>query len=753
MINLLSSARTALGADALCLWRVDASGAALPVLCTPEGWLTAAFAAPAADEPAIVLASGEAAATLLPEELRLSRNVAPGAVLRASGTTRGLVSLWESGRTPPPDASRTAQALLEQWAVLDHECALSQERDQVRLQMEGLFLAMPQGVIRLPEAQHPGLVNEAAALLLGVPIGEIAEPELAAALTRLIERSEEPMNLREGLSAARHSGAPPREFTVHLREPGMSLRITVLPSPAGRSPDGIWLINDVTRLELYERRLRLAVEKKHAQLSETLEVAIDAARLGPWSWYPDEGRLVWSDACKALFAFPASEEVDYARFIGAIHPDDRDRVQAGVARAISGGGDFDQEYRVIWPDGSEHWVNSLARVFYQPDGSLERFEGVAQDITARRESEQRLRDHVAALDRSKREIEALNVELGRRAREAETAIRARDAFMRNVSHEFRTPLNHILGGAELLLADDITPHQGTWLCRIRDAARSLNRMVDDVLDLASLSAGSVTLESKPFSPASLARDMISRFSAQATAKGLDLSARVSPELPAVLMGDAMRISRLIEVYLGNAVKFSERGSVVLEFGLQGDDPEGVVLRCTVSDTGPGIDPGASDRIFEAFEQGDASLTRRHGGVGLGLSSVRSLASLFGGETGVDSAPGAGSRFWFTAHLARPADTGMPLPASAKSPGLVLTMPIEPVSPDVRAEARAILGDLDGLLAVDDMRAAGVLRANAEPLRRAVGKEALACLSAAVDIFDFATARTLTRQLLESVRAA
>ena len=753
MIGLLSSARTALGADALCLWRVDASGAALPVLCTPEGCLTADFGAPAADEPAIALASGEAAATLLPAELRLSRKVAPGAVLRASGTTRGLVSLWEAGRTPPPDASRTAQALLEQWAVLDHECALSEERDQVRLQMEGLFLAMPQGVIRLPEAQHPGLVNEAAALLLGVPIGEIAEPELAAALTRLIERSEEPMNLREGLSAARHSGVPPREFTVHLREPGMSLRITVLPSPAGRSPDGIWLINDVTRLELYERRLRLAAEKKHAQLSENLEVAIDAARLGPWSWYPDEGRLVWSDACKALFAFPASEEVDYARFIGAIHPDDRERVQAGVARAISGGGDFDQEYRVIWPDGSEHWVNSLARVFYQPDGSLERFEGVAQDITARRESEQRLRDHVAALDRSKRDIEALNVELARRAREAETAIRARNAFMRNVSHEFRTPLNHIMGGAELLLADDITPHQSAWLSRIRDAAKSLNRMVDDVLDLASLSAGSVTLESKPFSPASMAQDMISRFSAQATAKGLDISARVSPELPAVLMGDAMRISRLIEVYLGNAVKFTERGSVLLEFGLQGEEPEGVVLRCTVSDTGPGIDPGASDRIFEAFEQGDSSLTRRHGGVGLGLSSVRSLASLFGGETGVDSAPGAGSRFWFTAHLARPADTGMPLPAPAKPPGSVLTMPIEPVSPDVRAEALAILGDLDGLLAVDDMRAASVLRANAEPLRRAVGKEPLACLSAAVDIFDFAGARTLALQLQESVRAA
>jgi predicted lipoprotein with Yx(FWY)xxD motif len=223
MIGLVSRARTALGADALCFWRVDASGAAMPVLCTPEGWPTAAFAPPAAEEPAIVLASGEAAATLLPEELRLSRNVAPGAVLRASGTTRGLVSLWESGRTPPPDASRTAQALLEQWAVLDHECALSQERDQVRLQMEGLFLAMPQGVIRLPEAQHPGLVNEAAALLLGVPIGEIAEPELAAALTRLIERSEEPMILREGLSAARHSGAPPREFTVQQTPAGVVL--------------------------------------------------------------------------------------------------------------------------------------------------------------------------------------------------------------------------------------------------------------------------------------------------------------------------------------------------------------------------------------------------------------------------------------------------------------------------------------------------------------------------------------------------
>ncbi len=752
MTSLLSIARTALGADALCLWRVDASGAALPVLCIHEGWLTAAFALPAAEEPAIALASGEASAALLPAELRLARTVAPGAVLRASGTTRGLVSLWEAGCTPPPDASRTAQALLEQWAVLDHECALSQELDQVRLQMEGLFLAMPQGVIRLPEAEHPGLVNEDAALLLGVPTGEIAEPELAAALNRLIERSEEPMNLREGFSAARHSGAPPREFTVHLREPGTSLRITVLPSPAGRSPDGIWLINDVTRLELSERRLRLAAEKKHAQLSENLEVAIDAARLGPWSWYPDEGRLVWSDACKALFAIPASDEVDYARFIGSIHPDDRDRVQIGVERAISGGGDFDQEYRVVWPDGSEHWLNSLARVFYQPDGSLERFEGVAQDITARRESEQRMRDHVAALDRSKREIEALNVELTLRAREAETAIRARNAFIRNVSHEFRTPLNHIMGGAELLLADDITPHQSAWLSRIRDAAKSLNRMVDDVLDLASLSAGSVTLESKPFSPASMAREMISRFSAQATAKGLDISTRVSTELPAVLLGDAMRISRLIEVYLGNAVKFTERGSVVLEFGLEREEPEGVVLRCTVSDTGPGIDPGAGDRIFEAFEQGDASLTRRHGGVGLGLSSARSLASLLGGEAGVDSTP-AGSRFWFTVRLARPADTGMPLPAPARSPRSVFAMPMEPVPPGLRAEAQAILEDLDGLLAVDDMRAAGVLRANTEPLRRAVGKEAVACLSAAVDTFDFTSARTLAGQLRESVRVA
>ena len=613
-----------------------------------------------------------------------------------------------------------------------------------------LVTAIPQGVVGLPWAQHAGLVNRPAAALLGVPAGEIAKPELTAALTRLAARAADPDGVEELLSPSGPAAQPPRELTVQLRDPGTSLRITVVPASDGQMDGGILLNDDITREEASERRLRLAAEKKHAQLAENLEVAIDAARLGPWSWYPVEGRLVWSDACKALFGIPASEEVDYARFIGSLHPDDRERVQAGVERAISGGGDFDQEYRVIWPDGSEHWVNSLARVFYQPDGSLERFEGVAQDITARRESKQRVRDHVEALAQSKREIEALNQELVRRAREAETAVRARTAFMRNVSHEFRTPLNHILGGVELLLAD-ATLRQETWLCRIRDAARALNRLVDGVLDLASLSAGGVTLESKPLSLSGIAREMLSLYSPQATAKSLSMSLRLDPHLPDVVLGDAARISQLVGVYLGNAVKFTEHGSIELEFALQSISDDAVVLRCSVSDTGPGIDADVRDRIFDAFEQGDASLSRRHGGIGLGLSSVGSIVALLGGKAGVESTPGSGSRFWFTARLALSGDADMPRPAAMPHIVPVPPMPSTPVAPDLRADVLAILGDIDDLLSGDDMRAASVLRANADLLRRALGKEPLESLSAAADTFDFSAARTLVARLRENLR--
>lgn len=508
----------------------------------------------------------------------------------------------------------------------------------------------------------------------------------------------------------------------------------------------MWLIDDITAFELSERRIRHAAERKQAEIEGNFEMAINAARLGTWAWYPASEKLVWSDACRALFAIPPGEPVDFPRYLGCLHPDDRERVQAAVHRAVATGGDYDQEYRVIWPDGSEHWVNSLARVFYQSDGTLERFEGVAQDLTARRESDRLIREQVAALAAAKREVDALNVALGRRALDAETAIIAREAFLRNVSHEFRTPLNHILGGVELLFAD-AESEQKAWLSRIRDAARALNAMVDDTLDLVQLSAGKVSLDVTPFSLASLAREVVAIAVPRAKAKGLAFSSSVDPAIPEILRGDLRRLSQVAGVYVDNAIKFTATGSVDVAFSLERELPEDIVLRCTVSDTGDGIDPVLQEEIFSPFTQADASTTRRHGG--LGLASVRGIVALMDGEAGVQSAPGKGSRFWFTARLARDSggtDTRAVVGSTSSS------VPSAEVSPALREQAASALRDLEALLAADDMRAVAAFHGMSDIVRRAAGNEAISEMEAAMGVFDFSAAAVLCRGIRKTLSA-
>lgn len=233
---------------------------------------------------------------------------------------------------------------------------------------------------------------------------------------------------------------------------------------------------------------------------------------------------------------------------------------------------------------------------------------------------------------------------------AEAANRAKSDFLSNVSHELRTPLNAILGMLHLAAQSPLSPQQQDYLQQVQRAGRQLHDIIVDMLDYASLDSGRLQLQISPFVLSELLGQLALRLAGEAAAKGLDFAFGIDAGVPVQLVGDAQRLGQALQHYLANAIKFTERGSVALQVSLYQRDADGVLLRFEVSDSGIGLDESQRARLFQHFEPGDASATRRHGGAGLGLVLVKQLAALMGGEVGCNSQPGRGSTFWLTARL-------------------------------------------------------------------------------------------------------
>lgn len=288
---------------------------------------------------------------------------------------------------------------------------------------------------------------------------------------------------------------------------------------------------------------------------------------------------------------------------------------------------------------------------------------VGRDVTERnraaralQESRERLEDLVRRKSRQLADTSArLEAEARERSHaedEAGSAMRIKKQFLTNVNHEFRTPLNSVIGGLSLLRDTPLDPKQREFLGLIEDGASRLRVLLEDLLELSRLERGELMLARSPLSLHALLSGLEKTYQSLAEEKGLTFSMTVPDAVPDSLLGDGRRLRQILAHLLSNAVEFTDEGSVLLEAQLLGVTPRKVTLRFDVSDTGRGIDPGQLGRLFDELTQLDESRTRAHGGIGIGLALVRRLARLMGGDIEVTGKDGSGAVFGFTVHLER-----------------------------------------------------------------------------------------------------
>ncbi len=399
----------------------------------------------------------------------------------------------------------------------------------------------------------------------------------------------------------------------------LASRGEVLKGPDGQPARAIGTITDVTE--------RKELEEKLGYATESLNIAQAAAGLATFDFNFRRNSRICSDNFHMLLGIPPSTKLDdLSLLLSRVHPDDAARSRSAPLETTPDEPSYRCEYRVMLDGGGERWIAEKATVSWGPSGEMTRITGAIVDISDRKRAEQ------ATLD----------AKLG-----AEAANRAKSNFLANVSHEIRTPMNGVIGMSQILSETTLDASQREYVDIIRGSAKALLSLINDVLDLSKIEADRLELESVEFDLRDVIYETVAATALQSAVKGIELIVNIGSDVPVLARGDPGRLRQIIMNLIGNAIKFTHEGHVVLDAGGTVAADGRLTLRIEVTDTGIGIPADRLDRLFKSFSQIDSSTTRHYGGTGLGLSIVKRLAEAMGGEVGVCSNSGSGSRFWVT----------------------------------------------------------------------------------------------------------
>jgi len=393
--------------------------------------------------------------------------------------------------------------------------------------------------------------------------------------------------------------------------------------------------NQLLKTEIEERK---QIERSLLESRERLVLAQRAGRVGVFDWDMAANHLIWTVELEELFGLnPGEFERDYQGWSRRVHPDDLPDLEEKFHNwTIGRTGYVDFEYRLLRAGGDIRWIAASASISYGEDGKPLRMVGTQVDVTEMKEAQEKL---TAAKDA------------------AEAGSLAKSEFLANMSHEMRTPLAGVLGMIKLVLDMKIGEEERQLLGMAQRSADSLLRIIADVLDFSRMEAGMLRFESKRFSISEAVGAAVEVVSLSARQRGLQLTWKVEGDLPEQMEGDAGRLRQVLVNLLGNAVKFTESGSI--EVTVSRFPPEIVgndFILFSVKDTGVGVPSDQLEHIFGKFTQIDTSLTKRYGGTGLGLALSRQIVQKMGGRIWVESSAGVGSTFYFTVpvHPQKPA---------------------------------------------------------------------------------------------------
>ncbi len=384
------------------------------------------------------------------------------------------------------------------------------------------------------------------------------------------------------------------------------------------------------------------------QSREFLQLALSSAEMSISDWHIPSGRILFDENWARILGYRLDEVQQTLAFWDSLIPDeDQPAIMEAQNRCFSGVAPlFDVIYRMRGKNGEYHWVLERSKIV-ERDGAGDpvRLSGILLDVTARKQTEEELREAKARLEQTVH----TEKELTRTARAAE---RAKSEFLAVMSHEIRTPMNGVLGFADLLAQTPLDGSQLDFIHTIQRSGTALLRIIDDILDYSRLEAGRLKIEDAEFSLRQLLQNVEGLMSPAAHQKGVQLEIKIAETIPDRLIGASDRIQQVLVNLTGNAIKFTPtHGNVVI--GCRQAGPG--VCDFFVQDTGIGIPASQIAQIFEPFVQADASLTRRYGGTGLGLAISRRFVELMNGSLSVESTPEKGSRFHFSIPLAAAED--------------------------------------------------------------------------------------------------